>query len=184
MPGTLLFAQKNSLLLYGNVGYQSDKSSSDTKDSKVTFNPAIGYQFDDNWTAGAYLGLQSAKHDPSTPSEPVIKATGIAAGPFIRYAKSLGGIFAVYGQLQGGFTSGEVKSGSTTLYKTTGFETKLFPAFGINVHNGLALNVDFGGISYSGYKVKGTSGNNNSFDFNFGQNFTIGISKNFSLKKS
>jgi hypothetical protein len=53
----------------------------------------------------------------------------------------------------------------------------------MNIKNGFAVNISFGGLSYSNvttdYANK-SSLNTSSFGFNFGaQNFAIGVSKNF-----
>lgn len=189
MPGSLLFAQKNTLLVFGNVGYHNTThQGTDNKESSFNFNPGVGYQFSDHWTAGIRADINSAKSDNFintgigvTPIKYKYSETGV--GPFVRYSKSLSDIFSVYGQVEAGFGSGKDKYNGVTATKYTGFRSNLFPAIGINLHKGFALNADFGGLSYNTSKVKGTSGSTNTFDFTFGSTIKIGVSKNFSFKK-
>jgi len=123
-------AQKGSILVGGSVGIGTAKSPSTPNDSKQTqfnFNPTIGYQFDDNWTAGITGTVQTNKFTNSLNVDS--KSSTIGAGPFVRYSKTLSNIFSVYGQLEGVF--GSSKSNGT---KVNSFSTvNAFPAVFINV---------------------------------------------------
>jgi hypothetical protein len=163
-----VYAQKNTVLVYGSVGTTSQKLADGSKTSTFNFSPAVGYQFNDNWTAGLTLSTQSMKWEDDS------KTSTFGVGPFIRYAMPLSDIFAVYGQFNANVLSG--KSGDI---KSSGFGGTLFPAIGVNMKNGFALNFSFGGLSIASMKAKGASESASSFDFNFGSGAGFGISKNF-----
>ncbi|UAY52933.1 porin family protein [Ferruginibacter albus] len=152
-------AQKGSILLYGNVGFTS--TTPPVGDGTTSFNltPGIGYQFNDNWTAGLNFNVETVTDQP----------TVFGVGPFIRYAKPLSDIFSVYGQFDATYTS----YGNSV----NGFGAKIWPAIGVNVHNGLALNFGFGSLGYSSVGASGAK--SSTFGLSFGSGATFGISKNF-----
>ncbi|SEI98969.1 Outer membrane protein beta-barrel domain-containing protein [Dyadobacter koreensis] len=170
MAGLSGYAQRNSILVYGNLGINSSKTASDIKTSSFSFSPGVGYQWDDHWTGGVNFQTTSGKT-----GSPEIKTTSFGAGPFVRYAYPLSDIFAVYGQLNTSFLSGK-----TSGVKMAGFESTLFPAIGVNLKNGFALNFNFGSLGFATGKVKGEK-NSSSFGLNFGSGAGFGISKNFGL---
>ncbi len=175
----LVNAQTGSLLVGGSIDIGSTKQPStpnNTKISNFNFSPTVGYQFTDNWTAGLVADIGSSKYTNS--ANVSTKTNSFDIGPFIRYAKSLSGVFAVYGQLQGAFGS----SKTTGFSSTTTAAVSAFPAIFINVKNGFGLNFNVGGISYNSSKPSGV-GSTNVFDLNFGKEVGIGISKNFGLHK-
>ena len=166
-----VYAQRNTVLVYGAVNAQSSKPVNGTKVNSFNFSPAVGYQFNDNWTAGLALSSESSK---TTTSLGDVKSSAFAVGPFIRYAVPLSDIFAVYGQF-----NADVLSGKTGDVRTNGFRGTFFPAIGVNMKNGFALNFSFGGLSYASQKAKGASESATHFDINFGSGAGFGISKNF-----
>ena len=163
-------AQSNSILVYGNLGVNSSKSAAGIKTNSFSFSPAVGYQWNDHWTAGVNLKTESWKT-----GSPEVKSSAFGAGPFIRYAYPLSDIFAVYGQLNTNFLSGK-----TAGVKMNGAEATLFPAIGVNLKNGFALNFNVGSLGFTSAKVKGQE-KSNSFGLNFGSGAGFGISKNFGL---
>lgn len=179
------FAQKNTVLVGGNVGFESTKNNaSDSKTNSFNVNPFVGYQFTDNWTAGVVGIAEFSKQEPfgSFDNRQVSKFGG---GPFIRYTKELSNIFSVFGQLQGTFAGGNVKTENTVGGSTISTETKtsylnarLFPAVFVNVSKGFGLNLDFGGVYFDQTKPKNVDATN-TIGFNFGRTVNIGISKNF-----
>ena len=168
--GIAAHAQSNSILVYGNLGINNSKSATDVKTKNFSFSPAVGYQWNDHWTGGVNLKTESWKS-----GSPEVKTTSFGAGPFVRYAYPLSDIFAVYGQLNTNFITGK-----TAGLKSSGFESTLFPAIGVNLKNGFALNFNFGSLGFSSSKVKGQN-KSNSFGLNFGSGAGFGISKNFGL---
>jgi hypothetical protein len=169
--GFMAQAQKNTLLVYGDLGINSGKSAADVKSTSFRFAPGVGYQFDDNWTAGVNLRTENWKQ--GTPS---VKSNAFGAGPFIRYTYALSDIFAVFGQFNANAVSG--KAGGV---KYNGFQGELFPAIGVNLKNGFALNFNFGSLSLNTSKVKGASSGSSDFGLHFGSGAGFGISKNFGM---
>lgn len=163
-------AQRHSILVYGNLGINGSKSAADVKTNSFSFSPGVGYQWDDHWTGGVNLKTESWKT-----GSPEVKSTAFGVGPFIRYAYPLSDIFAVYGQLNTNFLSGK-----TAGVKMNGAEATLFPAIGVNLKNGFALNFNFGSLGFTSAKVKGQE-KSSSFGLNFGSGAGFGISKNFGL---
>lgn len=168
-------AQKNSLLVYGNLDYEYHQktpvSGAATESNMFKFSPGLGYQFTDHWTAGLNLSTSSEKYDSDDD-----KITTFAVGPFVRYAQPLSDIFAVYGQLN--VNSLSVKNAGI---KSNGVSAELFPAIGVNLKNGFALNFSFGSLAYKQTQVKGDGEMNQSFGLSFGSGVSFGISKNFSF---
>jgi hypothetical protein len=162
-------AQRHSILVYGNLGLSSSKTA-DVKTNRFSFAPAAGYQWDDHWTGGLNLKMEHWKTEV-----PEVKSNTFGIGPFVRYAHPLSDIFAIYGQLNANFLSGK-----TAGVKMNGAEVMLFPAIGVNLKNGFALNFNFGSLGFTSGKVKGGE-KSNSFGLNFGSGSGFGVSKNFGL---
>ena len=163
---TISNAQKGSMLLGGNVGFTSEKIG-DYKTENFEFSPKIGYQFTERWTAGVEGSVLTYK---TTGLE---KQEGYRVGGFVRYAKPLSEIFAVYADLGAGYQN-------ISLNDADGVYASFTPALFINMKRGFGLNFSIGGINYDNLKD-----NNNvkqeRFGFDFGKNFNVGISKNFGL---
>lgn len=182
------FAQKNTLLVGGNVGISSSKNENtqfETKNTAFTFDPYVGYQFDNHWTAGAVVSVGSNKQTVNSSPEQVDKTNAFSAGPFIRYTQKLSDVFLVYGQLQGifgGYKNTSSLGNVSVTDKGSVYSATLFPAVFINLKNNFGLNFNFGGLTYGSIKPDGGKAIS-SVNFNFGQVANIGISKNFSFGK-
>ncbi len=187
-------AQKGSILLYGNVGFSAASDSFNAKSNAYTFNPGIGIQLSDNWTAGLNIAFGGTRQDATTTGVPTGNYNTTSffnIGPFLRYAWSISPVFSVYGQAEINYLSGNSTPYLTDETKYTGFGANLFPAIGINIKNGYAINLSFGGLSYQGKSYKGESISNNpylsgstsQFAVTLGQGATFGISKNFGGSK-
>lgn len=191
----LVSAQKNTLLVGGNVAYTSTTSKMDgtTKgeNKKFEFNPTIGYQFTDNLTAGVRFGVGSDKTTGyatlgNTTYNIEDKTNSFSYGVFGRYAMPLSDTFAVYGDLDLGLTNGKTTvsnslTSTSTTAKSNGMYVGFTPALFINFKNSFGLNFSIGGIKYTTDKVDGSNAKTNTFDINFGKTINIGISKNFKL---
>ncbi|GAB2817007.1 outer membrane beta-barrel protein [Ferruginibacter profundus] len=172
-------AQKGSVLLYGNLAVNSSKDASDSKNSSFSVMPGIGYQFADEWTAGINLGVNGSKDEIGT-SGNYNKISGFTAGPFVRYTKTLGNIFSIFGHANFNYSTSKYKPFTGTNTTVNGFGINIFPAVGVNVKNGFALNFGFGGIDYGTSKADVSGAKSaNSFSLTFGQQVNVGISKNF-----
>mgnify|MGYP003577403901 CR=1 FL=1 len=171
--------QTGTILVGGNASFSKTKNtrSADgypyyyTKETTLAINPFVGYQFDENWTAGATGTINFSEENYNTYKS---KNKFYGVGPFVRYTHHLSDVFFLFGQLEGQYKS-------TVVGDVKGVSTKLFPAIFINVKNGFGLNFDFGGIEYeaSNYKDAPCDLRSSSFGLNFGKTFNIGISKNF-----
>lgn len=179
-------AQKGTILVSGNVGYNSQKSGNTVNEptqNNFNFSPKVGYQYNDNWTVGVESSILNSK---STYQTAEYKSNGFSVGGFLRYSKPLGGIFSVYADLGTGYQNVENTSfiggffPSTLTTKANGFYAELTPALFLNINKGFGLNFNIGGL---GYNTLNNTTNNGSdiknFNFSFGQAFSVGISKNF-----
>jgi len=171
-------AQKNTLLVGGNIGYESEKvsvGSSDTKSKTFEFSPTVGYQFNDNWTAGVQSTIGSTKITAGGTDE--AKTSNFSIGGFVRYAQGLNDTFAVYGDLGAGYQTEKNKIADIT---GNGFYIGFTPALFINFKNSFGLNFSIGGIRYETLDWDGGA-DTSGFNLNFGKTVNIGISKNFKL---
>lgn len=200
----LVSAQKNTLLVGGDIAYNAGKNTvntmvsgvnvkSESKVDEFSFNPRIGYQFTNNLTAGVKLGVNTINETASINASGIsvdaeTKANNFSYGVFGRYTVPLSETFAVFGELDVFAANGKVTtpslSGTTITYsesKTNGFGVVFTPNLFINFKNSFGLNFNIGGIGYESSKVKGMDNKTNQFGFEFGKGVTVGISKNFKL---
>ena len=169
-------AQKGSLLVYGVGGFHREKDPSNNKTTLFTISPGIGYQFSANWTAGIAGSYGRDKVDPGMGAGN--RTTTYKTGAFTRYTHTFNNIFSLFGQGDLYYLGNKTQD-----VRSDGWGVSLVPTVGINVSNGFALNISFGGISYEMIKVKHADGRTDTFDMNFGQQVGIGLSKNFGGKK-
>ncbi|MEN2399666.1 outer membrane beta-barrel protein [Flavobacterium sp. MC2016-06] len=175
-------AQKGSILVGGNIGYSStntDYQFSETKVSEFSFSPKVGYQFTDNWTVGGEFTVASSKNDQGATE---YKTNAFKAGAFLRYAVPLNPTFAAYADLGLGFQNQTDKTYTGNNYakaKADGMYIGVTPALFINMKKGFGLNFSIGGLGYETLSYDNNGRDVNSFYFNFGQTFNIGVSKNF-----
>jgi hypothetical protein len=166
------FAQKGSILLYGNIEGSRNSTNGTLNNSSFNFNPGIGYQFDDNFTAGLNLNYETMDPNSTTTN------SMFTAGPFVRYSKMVTPLFSAFGQLDANFGTGTNKVGTTSAdYGVTniGFT----PAISMHIKKGLCLNFNVGGINLNSTKPQGGV-SSSDFGYNFGRSIVIGLSKNFS----
>nr|WP_294785077.1 outer membrane beta-barrel protein [uncultured Flavobacterium sp.] len=149
----MVSAQKNSILLGGNVGFGSEKIG-ESKAENFEFSPKVGYQFSDNWTAGVEGSIMNVKTTGSDTTEKY------KIGGFVRYAVPLSDLFAVYGDLGAGYQS-------TNINDAKGMYASLTPALFINMKRGFGLNFSIGGINYDNIDGKNDP-RQERFGFNFG----------------
>jgi len=178
-------AQKGTLLVGGNISYNSEKIEREvfpTKTDAIAFSPKVGYQFHDNWTVGAEFSLTSSKttHDGSEG-----KYNAYKAGAFVRYTVPLNENFSVFADLGIGYQNQKDKSyGNGSPISTNegnGIYTGITPALFINMKKGFGLNFSIGGLGYEtlNYDTSGDDVDYSKFFVNFGKTVNIGISKNF-----
>lgn len=174
-------AQTGSILVYGNVGFNTNKNGGvpDVTNAATTgsfrINPGIGYQFNNSWTAGVEGGYNYADNNAAG----IQKAYSI--GAFLRNSMPVAGIFSCYTQLGVGY-QGASFSQLGIVSKASGFYATLTPVISANIKNSFALNFAIGGLDYKSLKWKNTSTTQSTFGLTFGQQVSVGISKNFGGK--
>ena len=172
--------EPHSLLLYGDGTLGTTRNSDLSKNTNWDANIGVGYQFNQNWTLG--LSVMWGQNAMKTASAIDTTVNSYMVGPFVRYSKYFGKseIFFWYGQFnlayQGTYTTND---GNPAFNKSTGVYAGFYPAIGINVHHGLALNFSVGGINYSSLKNADLPNSTNTFNLTFGHSMNVGISKNF-----
>jgi hypothetical protein len=175
-------AQEGTLLVYGNLGYNSNTDAAKTKTNTFMFNPGVGYQFNSMWTAGLDLNMNNQSQTPD--GGKTSKDNAMHIGVFGRYTKPLNNIFALYAQLTVASQSENYDDGKGNTVKYTGIWAGVTPAVSIHIPGWFEMNVSFGGLSYETMKSNASGANTAStVDFNFGQTVNIGLSKNFNLQK-
>lgn len=171
-------AQANSVLVYGQVGYSSNKNQDDNKTRAFNISPGVGYQLDNHWTLGLSGSFNTNRTKSNAANADWNYSNSYGAGAFVRYTMPVSKIFALYNQFDAGYLGTTTNNGGGSNYKTNGFRASITPAVGINIINGFGLNLGFGGISYQSTKISGVPGTAGAFNFTFGSQFDIGISKN------
>ncbi len=184
--GTLTTAnaqEPRSILLYGDLGLQQVRHESLTKTTNWHASPGVGYQFNHNWTVGVNIswGQNALKLDTNSV---VTKWTDniYRAGAFARYSQYIrrSEIFFWFAQYEFAYQGGyRTNDGNAADMKRNGVYTNLFPAIGINVGRGLALNFSIGGVNYGTLKGDGAAYSTNTLNFTFGNQVNFGLSKNF-----
>ncbi len=189
-------AQKNTFLMFGNAGVNYGKTDNGPAgtDKTTSWNvtPGFGFQFNNHLTVGVEGTYNEFKDDMTMIAGPVTTNTinrsrEWQVGAFFRYTQPLGGIFSMYTQLDATYINGLVENTTTVspLGPNTsvsddynGFQAMISPWISINVHKGMALNFNFGGVGYrmTSFDVAPTT--MSDFFANFGQVFNIGVSRN------
>lgn len=180
-------AQAGSILVFGDLGIHTTADTAKEPNRTFAFNitPGVGYQFNKNWTAGIFLHYDVVNFKPGgTPSIKSGERT-YGGGLFGRYSCPIGEHFFIFGQAQAGYFSSRATLDGEGVDHTgeSGFGVALFPAVGVNVCHGFALNFGFGGVSYLNQRHEDSDNGYSNFDLTFGQQFNLGISKNFGGKK-
>ena len=184
--GIFATAQKNTILVAGEVGYatSNEKTSGyDYDTDQLTLNPKIGYQFNDHMTIGAEWNFQEGTTDTAA-GEAYDQDQKI--GGFLRYSMPLNNTFSAFADLGTGYQYVANNLNGVEQSAADGIYASLTPALFINMKNGFGLNFNIGGIEYSNLSEKAgySSQDNDDFSFNFGKEVGFGISKNFGTPKS
>lgn len=167
------FAQKGSILVYGNATLVTSKDAGKNKSNTFDLAPGVGYQVDKNWTAGLGFSLSSSNVKSDAGTE-LSKNSGFAFGPFVRYTKSLSSTFSVFGQFDAMF--GTSKSGVAVETKTNTMNLAVTPAVSVNVSKRMAMNFSFGGLGYGTSKADVSGANTtSSLYLTFGRSANIGV---------
>lgn len=185
------YAQKNSVLVMGNISMSSSKDEptpvSSTRRTYTSFTPGVGYQFTDRWTVGVLGEITLTGQKTTAPNTKTTKGQirQYGGGLFARYNIPITDLLFLVTQADatyttsGGYVDGVKLPGSGT----NNFLAKFTPAIGINIKHGYALNLGFGNINYQYSKIKSGGGTNSAVNFHLGRSFTFGITKNFMCNK-
>jgi hypothetical protein len=189
-------AQKGTYLVAGSFGFglgsghQSNGFSED-KSNYFNISPRIGYQYNENWTAGIQTSFSTNNNETKDFNSNIVyyrKSNDYNIGPFIRYSKKLSELFSLNGDLSTVLSFGKSTSSISTpnsnsnSNSTQGFNVGFSPSIYLNIKNNFGLNFGLGGIYYGSSKGIDTNRintNSNGFNLNFGQSVSIGLSKNF-----
>lgn len=179
--------QAGSILAYGDAGFSTVTDFNKDKTLSWNFTPGIGYQFNDNMTAGLNLSWAQLSTQALGAPDPTVLNTYMA-GAFFRYTHPFSNTFFAFAQFNGGYTGTYTTMGAAPATgRGDGYYANIMPAIGVHVGKGFALNFAFGHIGYRAENSNppvGPSMTRTEFDFTFGQQFNIGVSKNFSCRKS
>jgi len=180
-------AQKGSVLVMGSINYTSQNvsnSGSENNQSYFEFAPKVGYQFHQNWTAGIEAAVGTSKQEYNDGTNEY-KTNNFSLGGFLRYSKPLNQTFSAYADLGVGFQNRKITNSTgpiDAINEGDGFYIGVTPAILVNVGKGFGLNFNIGGLGYDTLNYDGNNGNGDNvktFNFSFGQQFSVGISKNF-----
>jgi hypothetical protein len=148
-------AQEKSILVYGGLDGFRNSANSEFK-----LDLGVGYQFDQNLTAGINI---MSKSDGYTGGS----AVNFMVGPFVRYTKPMTQLISLYGQAGFGFGSGT---------NITEMNFNLLPGAQLNIKQGWAIYMEFGNIGWSRTSVSSVA--TASTNYNLGRGLTFGIQKN------
>lgn len=175
------YAQEpKSILVYGDLNLTTTRDANLNKTTQWDASPAVGYQFNRNWTLGLSIswGQNATKDSSGTKSTFNL----YSVGPFARYSHYFGKseIFFWYTQFNVAYAGGyHTSEGNPADDKHTGITMGLMPAVGINLHKALCLSFTFGNLSFADDKYQGATNASNNFNFNIAKSFGIVVSKNF-----
>lgn len=194
----LIYSQKGSFLVSGNFGYSSDKESFTGyyfKANQFKISSKTGYQISKDFTLGIELAYGNVKVKEDDLAHKIrYEANIYNFGGFIRYSKSLVGIFSFFTDLSGGkVIETRHNAVSDTPYpyieKKRGYFLILNPSILIEVKNKFGLTFSMGGVKYVAEKLVDANYDNqpsdtknykaSNLEFTFGKAFEVGFQKNF-----
>lgn len=198
----MLFGQieKGQIYVWGNLNFSTNSSENEYKIGGTTTTidgpkitnfgimPAVGYFLSDNLAVGLFVGFDSYKNESTDPATMLIpetknvcKQSMFDVGPWARYYIMPWEKTGFYFEGVFGFGTGKDKDESTPVGSpTTSTETdisEMFVAFcpGVVcfVSKKVALEAEFGDLSYYTFKEKYESGGNSQTYKENGINFEI-----------
>ncbi len=206
-------AQKNSVLVYGNIGLATGKTDNGGGTENRYFdwniNPGVGYQFTNNITLGLQGGIWSMFEENRTSpalntwNRNAMETREWQAGVFFRYTKPVNNWLSLFTQLDLNYVSGQDVSEAETravdfaankIVETiiygydyyNGFQGSITPMVQVFVHDGMALNFGIGGLGYRTISYdtpKSPTALNGTIDQS-GFYFTWGNQFNFGVSKN
>lgn len=175
-------AQKNTVLLYGDAGFNTTKASNDDLNKGFNMNLGVGYQFDHNWTVGLTGGYSTLRERPNGQTYWDLYDS-YSFAPFIRYSRPMGSLFTFFTQGEFGYIGSSMgQTNLNTRSNYNGTYLSVFPAIGLNLGKGWALNFNVGGLGYSSIKHENSNSPSRGFSLTFGQHYNAGLSWNILCK--
>jgi hypothetical protein len=178
--GFVANAQKGSILLSGNIGFStSSVEKSNTSAQLFNFNPQIGYGISDNLHFGVFNETTLAKgadFKGNALGNDNLNGNLVVVGPFLRYTKKFGDIFAVFADAKLGWMSAHHDQYANNGGKS-GFHFGITPSALINLTNNFGLTFSFGGVNYQAFGFN--EAQSTEFNMNFGKQFSVGVQKVF-----
>ena len=172
--------EPKSVLLYGDVSFNSVRHDNLVKNTIWDASPGVGYQFNHNWTLG--LGISWGQNAVKDSAGVRNTDNMYQVGPFARYSHYIrkSETFFWYAQFDFAYAGGyHTNEGNPATDKYSGIYAGLYPALGVNFGRGVCLNFSIGGINYRTAKIADATYSTNEFNFTFGHSWNAGISKNF-----
>jgi hypothetical protein len=186
------YAQKNSILLFGNSNGGGGTESSplqETGSSGMSVNAGVGYQFSNHFTAGVLGSYSYSTRDtkqliaPASTTHNTSHVYGL--GLFGRYTHYLGDRFFVYMQGDANYSKSFGRATSSQSPNASESENggpidvNLTPAVGCFIYKGWAVNLTAGSVLYRYSDMNGTKSSSVSYTIG---SYSIGFSKNFTRK--
>lgn len=182
--GFVANAQKGSILLSGNIGFStSSVENSNTSAQLFNFNPQIGYGISNNLHFGIFNETTlatGADFNGNALGNDDLNGNMVVVGPFLRYTKKFGDIFAVFADAKLGWMSGyhdamvDSRGNASVM---SGFHFGITPSALINLTNNFGLTFSFGGVNYQAFGFN--EAQSTEFNMNFGKQFSVGVQKVF-----
>jgi len=187
---SLAGAQDNKMWLGGTISYSTESyDPSDSKYSRLVFGPNFGYMVTDKIAVGLGLGIANTtgKDLPDGPGTYEWTESSFDVIPFVRYYKSLGDNFSLYGEFAIGIGSGKYSEDHSDA--TLNPSDEEFSTFSLGIAPGIqywfgnkwSINAQWGALQYSTRTDKDQAPDGSDEKTN---NFTIGLdlsSMNFGL---
>jgi len=187
---SVAYGQGDKLLFYANIFITTQNTSYSEYHQKTTIwggNPGIGYSFNKNFTAGLQANYDRVKTPVGASTNSNVAISETEAGAFCRYTKYTNGYIFIYAQTDIGYIWGNaIEEGLGNQGVYNGFQGIVYPGIGFEVSNFLNIQINFGGIRYRSINWGNNSlslQNDNSFLFNFGRQFSLGIITNINSYK-
>lgn len=179
---------KGDILVGGTVGINSNtyKANDDSDDKTVNTNffvsPKVGFALNDKWMIGVFAQSEFNTEKTETAGvESKDNTNMIIPGVFVRNYHMIGGSkFAFFGEANVGYGFGQTKVAGTKVSKESGIYANVQPGISYFVTKCFVVEGIFGGLSYmnttSEAEGTGIKSKNSNIDFQFTQQFQLGVS--------
>ncbi len=178
---------KGDILLGGNVNVNTHSQKTKDADDKLTttsfgVSPKVGYALNNNWVVGVFAGTNFGFAKDANNNK--TKSLSIAPGIFVRNYQMLGqSKFAFFAEGNASYGFGNTKYNGDKLNSFNSFNVNVAPGIAYFVTKRFMIEGQFGGLGYNWKQTKaegtGTKVNTSDFNFNFTQEFALGVNFKF-----